>query len=120
MPKPKRPKKQVTVRIDGMLLETALKRCAEQGITLTDAVEEGLWAHLLRDEPSEVQAGGRQIFKYLPLDLQRQTIRFWAYLMNEAHPAYQREFMEKELAYFVPESDGEMIRELLARFKKGD
>jgi hypothetical protein len=77
--KRQRLKEQVTVRIDERLLAAIRSRAEGEKLRVTDAVEEGLWLWLRKERTADLPLRLRFLANILPLRLQRQTLRFWAF-----------------------------------------
>lgn len=91
---PKRPrkttKKQVSVRIDERLLETSTQRAQKQRLSLTDAIEQGLWLYL-GEERAEATTQLRFLVAALPLAMQKRLLSCAAFLNSkELNPSEER------------------------------
>jgi hypothetical protein len=75
-------KKQVTVRIDEQVLQTAKQRASKQGMDLTDAVEQGLWLYL-GEERAEATKQLRFLVSALPLATQKRLLSAAEYMISK-------------------------------------
>jgi hypothetical protein len=88
-------KKQVTVRIDEQVLQTARQRASKQGMDLTDAVEQGLWLYL-GEERAEATKQLRFLVSALPLAVQKRLLTAAQYMISKElapHEERLRTFM---------------------------
>jgi len=80
-------KKQVTVRIDSSLLANFMPVAQARSLTLTDAVEEGLWLWLRENERDVAIAGPRTRLRLLTKDLDQQRQKLvTGFLVFISHP----------------------------------
>jgi hypothetical protein len=81
VPRPNRlrHKKQVTLRIDELLLDATLQQAELEGLRLTDIVEDSLWRRLRPEKQAELPVRGRFLWSVLSHDLQEHTMDFWAF-----------------------------------------
>lgn len=96
-PNRKAQKTQVTIRIDTELLGEATGHAKNQGLRLTDALEQGLLLWLTRGSDAPLPRQVRLLAQFLPLALQRETMRYWGYRLarfGDSHHAVQH-FLEK-------------------------
>jgi len=83
-------KKQVSVRIDERLLETATQRAQKQRLSLTDAIEQGLWLYL-GEERAEATTQLRFLVAALPLAMQKRLLNCAAFMNSkELNPSEER------------------------------
>jgi hypothetical protein len=75
-------KKQVSVRIDKQVLQTAKQRAAKQGMDLTDAIEQGLWLYL-GEERAEATTQLRFLVTALPLATQKRLLTAAEFMISK-------------------------------------
>jgi hypothetical protein len=95
-------KQQITVRVDKRLLGLVAKRVANQGLALTDAVEEGMRLYV-EQELAEPLRRLRFLAHVMPLALQQMTLAMIAFLTA---PGEDFDLMEREtramFRYWLP------------------
>jgi hypothetical protein len=75
-------KRQVTVRVDTRLLDTAIQRAQKQNLTITDAIEAGLWLYL-GDERPETTTQLRFLVSQMSLPMQKRVVSMAAFLVSK-------------------------------------
>jgi len=98
IPRPNRMrhKKQVTIRIDEILLAATLQEAGKEGLRLTDIVEDALWRRLRPEKQAELPVRGRFLWNVLPADFQDTTMSFWAFC-GKPWPEEYQEILRKTI-----------------------
>jgi hypothetical protein len=114
---------QVTVRVEDNLLTISRNHVEANGLTLTDAVEDALWDYLKKHGKSVplTTRSGRFIWNVIPLDLQRLTLRFWAFMWRELDIPKEektRKFVEDLVRLLPDEWVQEQIEQLTLRYHR--
>jgi hypothetical protein len=114
---------QVTVRVERKLLTISRNHAASENLTLTDAVEDALWDWVQKKGKTAplTTRSGRFMWNVIPLDLQRLTLRFWAFMWKEQEDVREeslRKFVEGMLR-LLPEGRAQAeLEQMAARFHR--
>jgi hypothetical protein len=129
--KPRRKKSNalVTLEMDQNLFNLALAHANGRCLGIDDVIEDALFKWLLGANPFPHLATteGRFLWNYIPLDLHRLTLRFWAYVFEEwtGDEAESLEMNRKHIEFMLqqhmpPERLLSRLQRMTAIYRRGD
>jgi hypothetical protein len=116
----KEPRREpISGRIDARLVEAVKSRAAKQHLSLTDAIEQGLYLYLA-EEKGEAPTQLRFMVGALPLPVQKRLLGCIAFLVSEElNPSEgnTRTWMNRHFDLFVQDDRAERALRLIAQHK---
>jgi hypothetical protein len=113
-------KEQITVRMDRDLLGYLRARAEDDGLRLTDELENAVSIYLKTRRASEFVLRGRFLWQHLPLRLQKLTMSFWGFITDPREDAVEvlRKFFEDFLWTYQDDIRCQQAIERLSKSKE--